>query len=167
MSVSEADVNVANDINSLEGKYLTFKLGKEEYGLQILKVRTIIELMDITPVPQTPSYVVGVINLRGQIIPIIDTRMKFGMSQIERTEETCIIVVEVKNENNETVDVGIMVDHVSEVLDINKSEIEKAPALGDGMDSSFILGMAKTRNSVKILLNIDKVLTGFNYSAIM
>ena len=147
------------------GKYLTFRLDTEEYGLEILKVRTIIELMPITPVPQTPHYVKGVINLRGQIIPIIDTRLKFGMSHIEATDETCIIVVEVMGEGS-TVQVGMMVDSVSEVLDISMQEIEDAPALGDGMDDEYILGMAKTKNSVKILLNIDKVLTGFNFSSI-
>ncbi len=149
------------------GKYLTFKLGEEEYGLEILKVRTIIELMAITPVPHTPHFVKGVINLRGQIIPIADLRLKFGMSEIEETHETVIIVVEVVGEDKQNVDVGIMVDSVSEVLDINGDDIEDAPTFGGSIDSNFILGMAKAKGSVKILLNIDQVLSGFSYAAMV
>ncbi len=149
------------------GKYLTFRLEEEEYGLEILKVRTIIELMTVTPVPHTPHFVQGVINLRGQIIPIADLRLKFGMSQIEETHETVIIVVEVVGDDNSKVDVGIMVDSVSEVLDIEQGDIEDAPSFGDGIQAHFILGMAKTKDSVKILLNIDKVLADFSYSSLI
>lgn len=143
----------------LAGKYLTFVLGGEEYGLEILKVREIIGLMDITTVPRTPSYVRGVINLRGKIIPVVDLRVKFGMESVEMTEETCIIVVEVVRDGK-SVEMGILVDKVSEVLDIVEEEIEEAPSFGSGFDTDFILGMAKTKNSVKILLNIDAVLSG-------
>ena len=141
------------------GKYLTFQLGGEEYGLEILKVREIIGLMEVTVVPRTPEYVRGVINLRGKIIPVVDLRVKFGMEAIENTEETCIIVVEVIR-GDDTVQMGILVDKVSEVLDINGGNIEDAPSFGSGFDSNFIMGMAKTKDSVKILLNIDSVLSG-------
>lgn len=140
------------------GKYLTFALGGEEYGLEILKVREIIGLMDITVVPRTPSFVRGVINLRGKIIPVVDLRVKFGMEAIENTEETCIIVVEVTR-NSKSIEMGILVDKVSEVLDIQGEEIEGPPSFGSGFDASFIMGMAKAKDSVKILLNIDAVLS--------
>ena len=109
-----------------EGKYLTFALAREEYGLEILKVREIIGYMDITAVPQTPDYVKGVINLRGQVIPVIDLRAKFGMETTETTEETCIIVVEI-NQSGRKFSTGIVVDHVQEVLDIAGEDIEDAP----------------------------------------
>ncbi len=141
-----------------EGKYLTFALGPEEYGLEILKVREIIGYMDITAVPQTPDYVKGVINLRGQVIPVIDLRAKFGMDTTEATEETCIIVVEITQDSHKF-NTGIVVDHVQEVLDIAGENIEEAPQFGSSVDTSFILGMGKVGESVKILLDIDKVLS--------
>ncbi len=139
------------------GKYLTFMLGDEEYGLEILRVREIIGLMSITEVPRTPPYVRGVINLRGKIIPVVDLRVKFGMETVDVTEETCIIVVDIIL-NEEQIEMGILVDKVSEVLDIESEDIEDAPAFGTGFDSGFILGMAKVKESVKILLNISSVL---------
>ena len=139
------------------GKYLTFALGKEEYGLEILKVREIIGYMDITAIPQTPSYVRGVINLRGQVIPVIDLRAKFGMECTDKTDETCIIVVEINNGKNRF-STGIVVDRVSEVLDIAESNIEDSPEFGSSVNTQFILGMGKVGDSVKILLDIDKVL---------
>ena len=142
-----------------EGKYLTFALGSEEYGLEILKVREIFGYMDITAVPQTPEYVKGVINLRGQVIPVIDLRAIFGMDTIEVTEETCIIVVEIR-QGKRTFSTGIVVDHVSEVLDIDGQNIEEAPQFGSSVNTDFILGMGKIGDSVKILLDIDKALAG-------
>ena len=139
------------------GKYLTFALGKEEYGLEILKVREIIGYMDITAIPQTPGYVKGVINLRGQVIPVIDLRAKFGMENTEKTDETCIIVVEINNGKNRF-STGIVVDRVSEVLDIADGNIENSPEFGSSVNTQFILGMGKVGDSVKILLDIDKVL---------
>jgi len=139
------------------GKYLTFMLGDEEYGLEILRVREIIGLMSITVVPRTPPYVRGVINLRGKIIPVVDLRVKFGMETVEVTEETCIIVVDMIL-NEEQIEMGILVDKVSEVLDIMGEDIEDAPAFGTGFNADFILGMAKVKGSVKILLNIGSVL---------
>lgn len=148
---------------SREGKYLTFALGPEEYGLEILKVREIIGYMEITAVPQTPHYVKGVINLRGQVIPVIDLRTKFGMDTTDVTEETCIIVVEI-NQVSRVFNTGIIVDHVQEVLDIADENIEDAPQFGSSVDSNFILGMGKIGNSVKILLDIDTVLNNTNLS---
>ncbi len=138
----------------LGGKYLTFGLAGEEYGLEILRVREIIGMMDITPVPRTPQFVRGVINLRGNVIPVIDLRLKFEMPAAERTDETCIIVVDV-----EQVEMGIVVDKVEEVLDIIAEDIEPAPSFGVTVDTHFILGMGKTDNRVTILLDIGSVLS--------
>lgn len=144
-------------ISEKEGKYLTFALANEEYGLEILKVREIFGYMDITAVPQTPAHVKGVINLRGQVIPVIDLRAKFGMETTEVTEETCIIVVETTRDGR-NISTGIVVDHVSEVLDIAGEDIEAAPQFGSSVNTDFILGMGKIGDSVKILLDIDEVL---------
>jgi purine-binding chemotaxis protein CheW len=141
-----------------QGKYLTFAMAQEEYGLEILKVREINGYMDITPVPQTPAYVKGVINLRGQVIPVIDLRAKFGMASKEVTEETCIIVVEVSR-NGQKADMGIVVDRVHEVIYIAGEQIQETPEFGASVDTNFILGLGKVGKSVKILLDIDKVLT--------
>ena len=147
-----------------EGKYLTFALANEEYGLEILKVREIFGFMEITAVPQTPHYVKGVINLRGQVIPVIDLRAKFGMDTTDVTEETCIIVVEI-TQGSRKFDTGLVVDHVSEVLDIAGEDIEGAPQFGSNVDTDFILGMGKIGDTVKILLDIDKVLGGEDFSS--
>lgn len=135
------------------GKYLTFVLAEEEYGLEILKVREINGLMDITAVPRVPAYIKGVINLRGRVIPVIDLRLKFGMEETPYTSETCIIVVDVQG-----VLMGVVVDRVSEVLDIATEDIEDAPSFGTMVNTNFILGLGKTKGSVKILLDIEKVL---------
>ena len=143
----------------LAGKYLAFRLGSEEYGLEILKVREINGLMDITAVPRTPEYIRGVINLRGKVIPVVDLRAKFGMEVAKDTEHTCIIVVDISQggTNNQ---MGILVDSVSEVLDIAGDDIEGAPSFGASVDTRFILGMAKAKGGVKILLDIGAVLGG-------
>jgi purine-binding chemotaxis protein CheW len=135
------------------GKYLTFLLAEEVYGLEILKVREIIGMMTITEVPRTPDYVRGVVNLRGKVIPVVDLRLKFGMKTAEATEETCIIVVDVNG-----VEMGTIVDRVSEVLDIKEEEIEDAPSMGLDVNTDFILGMGKADEKVTILLDISKVL---------
>jgi purine-binding chemotaxis protein CheW len=142
-----------------EGKYLTFSLAGEEYGIGILKIKEIIGMMPITTVPRTPSYVKGVINLRGKVIPVADLRLKFGMEEIGYTERTCIIVVETRNQADSVL-IGIVVDSVSEVLNIKGAEIEETPAFGDRLNTDYILGMAKMNGGVKILLDIDKVLSG-------
>ena len=139
------------------GKYLTFALGREGYGIQILKVREIIGYMDITAVPRTPGHVKGVINLRGQVISVLDLRLKFGMQEASRTEETCIIVVETVAAGRK-LSIGLIVDKVSEVLSIAEENIEDAPNFGMSVESQFILGMGKIGQSVKILLDIDRVL---------
>jgi purine-binding chemotaxis protein CheW len=141
-----------------EGKYLTFSMAAEEYGIGILKVKEIIGMMTITVIPQTPPYVKGVINLRGKIIPVVSLRLKFGMPEIDFTDRTCIIVVEVKT-NTGHVQMGIVVDAVSEVLSIRNAEIEDTPTFGASLNTDFILGMAKAENGVKILLDIDKVIS--------
>ncbi len=135
-----------------EGKYLTFALGKEDYGLEILKVREIIGRTDITLVPQVPDYVKGVINLRGKVIPVINLRLKFGMEEIADTSETCIIIVTLDD-----VLIGIMIDRVKDVLDINLKDIEPPPNLGSGVKSEFLLGIGKVNDSIKMLLNIDYI----------
>jgi purine-binding chemotaxis protein CheW len=146
-------------LSAKEGKYLTFALGSEEYGLEIIKVREIIGYVDVTAVPQTPHYVRGVINLRGQVIPVVDLRATFGMETTEVTEQTCIIVIEIAQAGR-AFSTGIVVDHVQEVLDIAGQSIEDAPQFGASVDTNFILGMGKVGESVKILLDIDKVIAG-------
>ena len=141
-----------------EGKYLTFCMADEEYGIGIRKVKEIIGMMIITAVPQTPGYVKGVINLRGKVIPVIDLRLKFGMESIAYTERTCIIVVEIRG-NDRKIQMGIVVDSVSEVLNVKPGEIEDTPTFGIRMDTDYILGMAKMEGGIKILLDIDSVLS--------
>ncbi len=143
----------AESARDLGGKYLTFLLDREEYGVEILKVREIIGLMDITKVPQTPDFVEGVINLRGKVIPVIDLRAKFGLARTDYNDQTCIIVVDVGTM------MGIIVDTVNEVHDIPSAQIEPPPKFGAAVDTTFILGMGKAKDDVKILLDIDKVLT--------
>ena len=152
-------------MEELAGKYLTFRLAEEEYGLEILKVQEIIEMLEITRVPRVPDYVRGVINLRGKVIPIVDLRLKFGMPAQQTSRKTCIIVVRVQRGDSSVI-MGIIVDEVSEVVEISAEEIESAPAFGTQMDTTFILGMAKTKDSVKILLDIDKVLSADEVDAL-
>ena len=141
-----------------EGKYLTFTLAEEEYGIGILKIKEIIGMLPITSVPQTPDFVKGVINLRGKVIPVMDLRLRFGMPSIDYTERTCIIVVEIGGSSG-TVLIGIVVDAVSEVLNIKGDDIEKTPTFGTKLNTDYILGMAKMEGGVKILLDIDRVLS--------
>jgi purine-binding chemotaxis protein CheW len=152
-----------NVVLDKEGKYLTFALANEEYGLEILKVREIIGYMEITAVPQTPHYVKGVINLRGQVIPVIDLRANFGMESTEVTEQTCIIVVEI-GQDNRKFSTGVVVDRVQEVLDVAGEDIEEAPKFNSAVNTDFILGMGKIGDTVKILLDIDRVLAGDDFS---
>lgn len=139
------------------GLYLTFALGKETYGLEILKVQEIIGLMPITKVPRTPDYVRGVINLRGRVIPVVDLRGKFGLEPHDDTSRTCIIVLQVEGESG-SVTTGITVDEVNEVLDIASSQLEPPPALGTGGETEFIQGMGKVGDKVIILLDSDRAL---------
>lgn len=142
--------------DSLAGKYLTFELCKEVFGLRILKVREIIGLMDITKVPRTPQYIRGVINLRGKVIPVIDLRRKFGMNAADDTDQTCIIVAELQLHDS-ACQMGVLVDAVSEVLDIAEDHIESTPAFGGDVQIDFIQGIAKLQDKVTLLLDIDRV----------
>lgn len=142
--------------NGNSGKYLTFKLAEEEYGMGILKVREIIGLMDITAVPRAPAHIRGVVNLRGKIVPVLDLRKKFGLPSVELRRENCIITAMIENGGGEGLLVGLLVDSVSEVLLVADSEIEPVPALND-VKLPFVTGLAKSQGKVRILLDIDKV----------
>jgi purine-binding chemotaxis protein CheW len=139
-----------------EGKYLTFALAGEEYGISILRVKEIIGLMAITTVPRTPGYIKRGINLRGKVIPVADLRLKFGMESMASTDRTCIIVVEITGAER-TILMGIVVDSVSEVLNIKATDIEDTPNFGSHLNTAFILGIAKINGAVKILMDIDRV----------
>ena len=141
------------------GKYLTFTIQRESYGIDVLKVREIIRLTDITAVPQMPEYVKGVINLRGKIIPVIDLRLRFGFGGVADTDQTCIIVVQVKLPDGKATQMGLIVDGVEEVVNIAAGDIEETPDFGAQIATDYIVGMAKIKAVVKTLLNIDKVLT--------
>lgn len=159
--MSEVDEKIDQAVKAMadkEGKYLTFTLAAEEYGIGILKIKEIIGMLPITSVPQTPEFVKGVINLRGKVIPVMDLRLRFGMTSIDYTERTCIIVVEIAGTSG-TILVGIVVDAVSEVLNIKGGDIEKTPTFGAKLNTDYILGMAKMEGGVKILLDIDEVLS--------
>ncbi|MEE4362322.1 MAG: chemotaxis protein CheW [Desulfotignum sp.] len=159
MKTEMSEMNLAIKAATMRtGKYLTFTLADEEYGIGILKVKEIIGMMSITSVPRTPGFVKGVINLRGKVIPVIDLRLKFGMDAIAYTDRTCIIVVEIDSDDL-TIQIGIVVDSVSEVLNIKEEEIEGAPSFGTSLNTEYILGMAKIDSGVKILLDIDQVLS--------
>jgi purine-binding chemotaxis protein CheW len=145
-------------LGNREGKYLTFSLAREEYGIGIRKIKEIIGLLPITTVPRTPAFVKGVINLRGKVIPVVDLRLRFEMEEIAYRERTCIIVVEIAAPGG-AIPMGIVVDSVSEVLNIKQGEIEDTPTFGSRLDTEYILGMAKMSGGVKILLDIDKVLS--------
>lgn len=148
----------AGQADARAGKYLTFHLVQEEFGIRVLKVREIMGIQEITAVPQTPSHVKGVINLRGKVIPVIDLRLKFGLPSEEYGARTCIIVTQVHGESG-PVQMGVVVDGVSEVLNLTAAEIEDTPDFGDHTAGQYLLGMAKVKGKVKILLDIDKVLS--------
>jgi purine-binding chemotaxis protein CheW len=139
------------------GKYLIFQLGREEFGAPVLTVREIMGIQDITAVPHTPVYVKGVINLRGKVIPVIDLRLKFGLPEIEYTSRTCIIVVQVRLDRSAVL-MGVVVDGVAEVLNLAPADIEDTPEFGHGLVLPYLLGMAKVKGKVKILLDIEQVL---------
>ncbi|GAA5522474.1 chemotaxis protein CheW [Aliifodinibius salicampi] len=135
------------------GKFLTFFLGDEEYAIEILKVQEIIGLMSITPVPKMPPYIRGVLNLRGKIVPVMNLRTRFGLEEVEDTDETCIIVIQ-----NKEYLMGILVDKVSEVVDIESAEIEEVPSVGVAEQSEYLAGIGKVNDSVKMILEVQKVL---------
>jgi purine-binding chemotaxis protein CheW len=155
--IEETMEHTIKTMEQREGKYLTFSMADEEYGIGILKIKEIIGMMPVTTVPRTPEFVKGVINLRGKVILVVDLRLRFGMESIDYTDRTCIIVVEIQGTAG-TVQIGIVVDAVSEVLNVNSEDIEDTPTFGTKLDTDYILGMAKMEESVKILLDIDQVL---------
>jgi purine-binding chemotaxis protein CheW len=136
------------------GKYLTFFLSEEEYGIEILKVHEIIGLMPITRIPRAADHVMGVVNLRGKVIPVVDLRLRFGMEAIEPTDLTCIVVVQARG-----LRFGLVVDRVSEVVDLASEDVEDPPTFGTDIPTDFIRGMGKSESSVTILLDIDRVLS--------
>ena len=144
---------------ALAGKHLTFVLGREQYGVPVLKVREIIRLCDITPVPQMPEYIKGVLNLRGKIIPVADLRIKFRLAKIENTDLTCIVVVQVNLPDKSSTLMGLIVDAVEEVVNLAATDIEPTPDFGAALEADYILGMAKVKGTVKTLLDIDRVVT--------
>ena len=152
--------------NSLAGKYLTVVLENEAYGIGVLKVREIIRMQKITPVPQMPAFVKGVINLRGRVIPVVDMRVKFGL-KAEFAERTCIVVVQVKLPSEQTVQMGLIVDSVEEVVTLTAAEIEPTPDFGAKINTEYLLGMAKVKGTVKTLLDIDRVVAPDTVRAIV
>lgn len=161
----ENNPSTRSEISTIEGKYLTFILGQEEYGIGIKKIREIIGLIPITAIPEMPRYIKGVINLRGKVIPVVDLRLRFGMPEIDYTERTCIVVVEMISEDVHAT-IGIVVDAVSEVMNIKAGDIENTPSFGTRLNTDYILGMAKIGKGVKILLDIDRVLSARDISVL-
>ncbi len=151
--MSTATPQTAAQQEAHAGKYLTFFLGNEEYGLKILTVHEIIGMMPVTRVPRTPEFIRGVVNLRGKVIPVVDLRIRFAMNVVE-TQDVCIIVVQVRG-----IQMGIVVDRVSEVVNIGADEIEPAPSFGVDVPTDFLLGIGKSQGRVKMLLDIDHVLS--------
>ena len=161
MSTETADTAV-----KLAGKYLTVVLAHEAYGIAVLAVREIIRCQKITPVPQMPGYVKGVINLRGRVIPIVDLRVKFGL-EAEFTERTCIVVVQVKLSNGDPVQIGLIVDSVEEVVILNADAIEPTPDFGVQVCTDYLLGMAKVKGQVTTLLDIGRVVVADSVSGLV
>lgn len=154
---AEVQGKPGRDLGHLSGKYLTFFLAGEQYGLEITKVREILGVLDITPVPQTADFVLGVINLRGKVIPVMDLRLRFGQEYREPDERTCIIVVEVTDSLGQLILMSVVVDQVNEVLNVSSDDIDASPAFSTDLDTSFIMGMAKTDGGVRILLDVDRI----------
>ncbi len=152
------DTNTRSAFTS--GKFLTFTLADECYGVEVLKIREIIRMQKITPVPQMPEHVKGVINLRGKVIPVVDLRIKFNLPAADATERTCIIVVDVDGGQGVNQLLGLVVDAVEEVLNVSESEVEPSPDFGTRLSTECCLGIAKIKDSVKTLLDIEKVVSG-------
>ncbi len=165
MSVETKEIDKKGALDSMAGKYLTLTLGDEEYGIPILAIQRIIQLQNITPVPLTPDYVLGVINLRGKIIPIIEVRNKFQMESVERTDSTCLIIVQIENEGVDLT-VGLQIDAVSEVVFIDSLQIQETPSFGENVETDFITSIAKIEERVIMLLDIEKILTSEEMAAL-
>jgi len=144
---------------SRSGKFLTFKLGEETYAVEVLKIKEIIRMQRVTPVPHLPAYMQGIINLRGKVIPVIDLRIKFGLESVEVTERTCVVVVQIiLSGDNRPAPVGMIVDAVEEVMNINEEQVEDNPDLGSTLENRFIDGLAKFDDIIVTLLNIDRLI---------
>ena len=154
------DTEKTNSSSFSSGKFLTFLLAEECYGVEVLKIREIIRMQKITPVPQMPIHVKGVINLRGKVIPVVDLRVKFNLPAEEATERTCIIVVDVEGIQGVNSLLGLVVDAVEEVLNVTEGEVEPSPDFGTRLSTECCLGIAKIKDSVKTLLDIEKVVSG-------
>jgi purine-binding chemotaxis protein CheW len=157
MSTAMAESNALAP-TSKAGRYLTFCLGMESYGIPVLKVREIIRMIDITPVPRMPAYVKGVINLRGKVMPVIDLRLRFGLAADGFTERTCTIVVQVNHPTGMQSLLGLIVDAVEEVSQVTTDSIEPAPDFGGNLNTDYIIAMARVKGGVKTLLDIDKII---------
>lgn len=153
----QSDAVAPAQVEQRAGKYLVFHLGREDFGIRVVQVREIMGVQEITAVPQTPAHVKGVINLRGKVTPVVDLRLKFGLPAIEYTQRTCIIVVQVQGKAGPML-MGIVVDGVAEVLNLTAADIEDTPDFGDGTATAYLLGVAKVKGKVKILLEIDYAL---------
>jgi purine-binding chemotaxis protein CheW len=164
MSVSATSTPAHAEPKKRPGKYLSFHLGDEEYAIEVLRVREIVKLQHITVVPETPAEVRGVINLRGRIIPVVDLRMKFGMPKADYGQRTCIIVIEPRAAAQGPT--GIIVDDVSEVLNLSEKDIQDTPDFGPGAQTASLMGLARVRDEVKILLDIDEVLATADLSSL-
>jgi purine-binding chemotaxis protein CheW len=156
----------SSNVLAKPGKYLTFLLGHESYGLPVLKVREIIRLVEITPVPHMPAYVKGVINLRGKLVPVMDLRIRFDLAVREFTENTCIVVAQVKAASSGVIHMGFIVDGVEEVLNLAQDDIEKTPDFGIKLATEYLLGMANVKNRVVALLDIDQVVDRASLEAV-
>ncbi len=165
MSDHDSSVNGKNQLSNDCEQYLTFMLGNKTYGLQILNIKEIIEYGDVTEVPMTPDFISGVINLRGAVVPVVDLRQRFSGEACELTKRTSIVILEVKD-SDLRIEIGITVDMVNEVLEINNENIEPPPSLGEQITTNFISGMAKLNNQLLILLNIENILTVSEVSAV-
>lgn len=159
MATATLDSSSFSGVQKLAGKHLTFVLGREHYGVPVLKVREIIRLCDITPVPQMPDYIKGVLNLRGKIIPVADLRVKFRLASSANTDLTCIVVVQVSLADKSSTLMGLIVDAVEEVVNLTAADIEPTPDFGGTIQADYILGMAKVKGQVKALLDIDAVVS--------
>lgn len=157
-TTDETGATVSSALAARAGKYLTFSLGDESYGIAVLKVREIVKLAPITAMPQMPDHIKGVINLRGKIIPVIDLRLRFGLPPAEPTERTCIVVVQVRGSSGPLLNLGLVVDAVEEAVNIAAADIEETPDFGTVVDTTCILGMAKVKGAIKTLLDIDRAL---------
>lgn len=149
------------DFQRKGGKFLIFFVDDEEYGIEIIKVQEIIGLISVTAVPRVQPYIIGVINLRGKVMPVINLRLRFGMEAVEATDETCIIVTRAKG-----LEIGILVDRVSEVLDIVSHQIEAAPSFGKEVRTEYLLGIAQTAGRVQHLLDLDKMMATHQHASL-